>query len=107
MGFFFNALNLNFLKISFQQVGNFQLYRDYRDLPVILEISGNSRNLTSTNKTFSLDQYITVQCLQNGLKITVELNKLQQKIKTNVCHTDIYFLKKKSQRDGKAEEEEM
>ncbi|CAG9531424.1 unnamed protein product [Cercopithifilaria johnstoni] len=49
----------------------------------ILKGSGCSGNLTSINSdVFSLDQYITVECLQNGLNITLELNDLQQQIET-------------------------
>uniref|UniRef100_A0A0R3RMT1 Phosphatidylinositol-glycan biosynthesis class X protein n=1 Tax=Elaeophora elaphi TaxID=1147741 RepID=A0A0R3RMT1_9BILA len=47
----------------------------------LFKISGYSQNLTSINDVLALDQYITVECLQNGLKITVELNDLQQQTK--------------------------
>uniref|UniRef100_A0A183GYD2 Recep_L_domain domain-containing protein n=1 Tax=Onchocerca flexuosa TaxID=387005 RepID=A0A183GYD2_9BILA len=47
-----------------------------------LEIPGYFGNLTSINDIFTLDQYITVECLRNGLKITLELNDLQRQTKT-------------------------
>uniref|UniRef100_A0A8R1XSK0 Uncharacterized protein n=1 Tax=Onchocerca volvulus TaxID=6282 RepID=A0A8R1XSK0_ONCVO len=45
-------------------------------------LKGYSGNLTSISDIFALDQYITVECLRNGLKITLELNDLQRQAKT-------------------------
>uniref|UniRef100_A0A912H4H3 Bm337, isoform a; Bm337, isoform c n=2 Tax=Brugia malayi TaxID=6279 RepID=A0A912H4H3_BRUMA len=38
-------------------------------------------SVLKVNGVFALDEYITVECLQNGLKIKLELNNLQRKIK--------------------------
>uniref|UniRef100_A0AAF5PLX6 Bm337 n=1 Tax=Wuchereria bancrofti TaxID=6293 RepID=A0AAF5PLX6_WUCBA len=38
-------------------------------------------SLLKVNGVFALDEYITVECLRNGLKIKLELNNLQQQIK--------------------------
>ncbi|KAM3727323.1 Lysine-specific demethylase JMJ17 [Dirofilaria immitis] len=44
-------------------------------------LKGCCRNLTSINDIFALDQYISVECLRNGSKISLELNNLQQQAK--------------------------
>ncbi|VDM91917.1 unnamed protein product [Litomosoides sigmodontis] len=44
-------------------------------------MKGYSRNLTSIGDALALGRYFTVECLQNGLKITVKLSDLQRQIK--------------------------
>lgn len=64
----------------------------------LAKISGYPGNLSSVKNAFALNQYITIECLRDSLKITVAMSDLQREIKIYVCKFATLIKKKKRRR---------